>query len=75
MRGTTNLQLLVEASWSAQGGVESMGPVCGPQDQQLTWVTLLEKQEKREISLEPDNHVVLCRRAALKDTMNTQYVK
>lgn len=45
--GSTHLQLLVKAPWSAQGGVEGMGPVCGPQDQQLTWVTLLEGQEKR----------------------------
>lgn len=30
---------------------------------------------KKGIGLEPGNHVVLCRRAALKYTTNTQYVK
>lgn len=45
VRGSTHLQLLVKASWSAQGRVEGMGSVRGPQDQQLTRVTLLEGQE------------------------------
>lgn len=41
--GGTHLQLLVEASWSAQGGIEGLGSVCGPQNQQLTWMAVLER--------------------------------
>lgn len=56
----TNLQLLVKASRATQGRVQSVGPVRGPQNQELTGVPLLEGGREQKSRFSPVNKQICC---------------
>lgn len=59
---STNLQLFVKTAWATQGRIQSVGPVCGPQHQQLAGMTLLgKKRYPEEVILQCSSVGGICR--------------